>query len=231
MTAPRLEFGEVFGGYGGGIVVHDVSAEVAAGEALCVVGRNGVGKSTLLKLLFGFLPLASGYVRFDGVDVTGLRPAERSRLGIGFCPQERVVFDDLSVLDNLTLMASSRRLDHLETCFARFPRLAERLSQTAGTLSGGERKILSFVRAFAENKPLVMLDEPTEGVQSENIGHMSELINQRKASGTAFVIVEQNLDFVAEVVDSYLVLDQGRTMLARRRDEVERAEIVEFLTV
>ena len=149
-----------------------MSGAVAAGEALCIVGRNGVGKSTLLKLLFGQLPCRAGSIRFEGRDVQAFEATARRSLGISYCPQERPVFDDLSVRDNLTLMRPDRRVDAFEPLFARFPVLGRRLAQHAGTLSGGEKKMLSFVRGFAEAQPLLLVDEPSEGVQWENIVHM-----------------------------------------------------------
>ena len=117
------------------------------------------------------------------MDLAGKKPEEMSSLGITFCPQERVVFGELSVLENLILMRGNRDITHLEEYFEHFPILAERLSQDAGTLSGGERKILSFVRALSEGRELLMLDEPTEGVQRENILHIAKLISERKKSG------------------------------------------------
>ena len=231
MTAPAFEFSGVTGGYGASVVVRGLDGRVAAGEALCVLGRNGVGKSTLLKLLYGFLPLRAGQVRSQGVDLAGLEPARRSRRGIAFCPQERVVFDDLTVRDNLTLMDPARRLDRLDPYFRRFPRLPERLGQRAGTLSGGERKLLSFVRGLAEDRPVTLLDEPSEGVQREHVRHMAELIADRKAAGRAFVIVEQNWILVDAVADHFLVLDQGRAVLAGGRADVTREAIVAHLRI
>jgi len=230
-TAPSFEFSGVTGGYGGSVVVRDLGGGVARGEVLCVLGRNGVGKSTLMKLLFGFLPLLAGAVKSQGIDLVGLDPAERSRRGIAFGPQERIVFDDLTVRDNLTLMHPGRRLDHLEPYFHSFPRLGERLGQRAGTLSGGERKLLSFARALAEDKPVTLLDEPSEGVQQENVRRMAELIAARKAAGGAFVIVEQNWTLVEAIADHYLVLDQGRAVLAGNRAEVTREAIVAHLKI
>ena len=229
--APVFEFTGVTGGYGSSVIVRGLGAAVAAGEVLGVLGRNGVGKSTLLKLLHGFLPLRDGEIRHRGVDIRALAPAERSRRGISFAPQERIVFDDLSVRDNLWLMHPGRRLDDLEPYFRRFPRLRDRLGQRAGTLSGGERKLLSFVRAFAEDASLVLLDEPSEGVQRENVEHMIALIKARQAAGTAFVLVEQNLAFTEAVASRYLVLDQGRAVLAGERDAVTRDAIVAHLGV
>ena len=231
MTAPPLlRFAGVRGGYDGSVVVRGVDGEVGRGEALCVLGRNGVGKSTLLKLLLGYLR-GSGEVVFDDRPIEALDPAERSRRGIAYAPQERVVFDDLSVVDNLTLMRADRRLDGFAPYFERFPRLRQRLTQLAGTLSGGERKLLSFVRALAEDKPLTLLDEPSEGVQRENIEHMAALIAARRREGGAFILVEQNLDLVSAVADRITVLDQGRTVLAGTAAEIPRSAILRHLGV
>ena len=132
---PVFEFAGITGGYASSVVVRGLGGAVAPGEVLGVLGRNGVGKSTLLKLLHGFLPLRDGEIRHRGLDIRALAPAERSRRGITFAPQERIVFDDLSVRDNLWLMHPGRRLGDLEPYFQRFPRLRERLGQRAGTLS------------------------------------------------------------------------------------------------
>jgi ABC-type branched-subunit amino acid transport system ATPase component len=229
--AARLEFDGVVGGYGGVVVVRGVSGAVAAGEVLCVIGRNGVGKSTLMKMLFGQLPCRAGNVRFEGRAVERLGATERRAIGIGYCPQERPVFDDLSVRDNLTLMRPDRRLDAFEPLFARFPILARRLAQHAGTLSGGEKKILSFARGLAEAQPLLLLDEPSEGVQWENIVHIAALIGAAKAGGDSFVVVEQNLAFAELVADRYLVIEQGRVVLDGRRDDIPRDRLLQFLHV
>ena len=228
---PAFDFEDVTGGYGTSIVVRGLTGGVARGEALCVLGRNGVGKTTLLRLLHGFLPLARGTVRCAGRDLVDLDSARRTALGISFAPQERSVFDDLTVHENLTLMHPRRPLTKLDAYFGRFPRLAERLGQHAGTLSGGERKLLSLVRVLAEERPVALMDEPAEGVQPENVRHMAALIAQRKAAGAAFVIVEQNLELVEAIADRYLVLDQGRAVQAGDRSTLRRAELVAHLRV
>ena len=227
----RLEFEGLVGGYGDVAVVRGISGAVAAGEVLCVIGRNGVGKSSLLKLLFGQLPCRAGSVRFEGRAIERLEASQRRTLGISYCPQERPVFDDLSVRDNLTLMRQGRSLDAFALLFTRFPILAQRLGQHAGTLSGGEKKILSFVRGLAEAQPLLLLDEPSEGVQWENIVYMAELIGAAKAAGTSFVVVEQNLAFAELIADRYLVMEQGRSVLDGRRADVERDQLLRYLHV
>jgi branched-chain amino acid transport system ATP-binding protein len=229
--APRLAFDAVVGGYGGVAVVRGVSGAVAPGEVLCVIGRNGVGKSTLMKLLFGELPCREGSVRLEGRAIERLETAQRHALGIGYCPQERPVFDDLSVRDNLTLMRADRGLGAFAPLFARFPVLERRLEQHAGTLSGGEKKLLSFVRGLAEAPSLLLLDEPSEGVQWENIVHMAALIATAKAAGTAFVVVEQNLAFAELIADRYLAIEQGTVALAGARDEIGREQLLAHLHV
>ena len=227
----RLAFADVAGGYGDVDVVRAVSGAVGAGEALCVIGRNGVGKSTLLKLLFGQLACRAGSIRFEGREVQTLEATRRRALGISYCPQERPVFDDLSVRDNLTLMRPDRRVDVFEPFFARFPVLGRRLSQHAGTLSGGEKKMLSFVRGVAEAQPLLLVDEPSEGVQWENILHMAALVEEAKAAGRALVVVEQNLAFAERIADRYLVIDQGRVVLEGRAGEIGREQLLAHLRV
>jgi len=227
----RLDFDGVAGGYGDADVVRGVSGAVAAGETLCVVGRNGVGKSTFLKLLFGELACRAGSVRFEGREVAALDASARRALGIGYCPQERPVFDDLSVRDNLTLMRADRSVDAFAPLFRRFPVLGRRLAQHAGTLSGGEKKMLSFARGHAEALPLWLLDEPSEGVQWENVVQMAELVDEAKAAGRALVVVEQNLAFAERIADRYLVIDQGRVVLEGRAGTIDRVRLLAHLHV
>lgn len=229
--AVRLRFDSVAGGYGDVDVVRGVSGQVARGEVLCIIGRNGVGKSTLLKLLFGQLPCRSGSIHLEGHAIERLEASQRRARGVSYCPQERSVFDELSVRDNLTLMRADRRLDAFEPLFKRFPILPRRLGQHAGTLSGGEKKILSFVRGLSEAQPLLLLDEPSEGVQWENIEHMAAAIREAKAAGTSFVVVEQNLAFAERIADAYLVVDQGRAVREGRHGEIERQQLLAHLHV
>ena len=231
MTGGRLAFEAVTGGYGSTTVVRDLSGAADSGEVLCVLGRNGVGKSTLMKLLLGYLPCRSGRVMLDGKPISQLDPSARRRGGMTYCPQERPVFDDLSVRDNLTLMRASRQLSAFRPYFDRFPILERRLTQHAGTLSGGEKKILSFVRGLAEDQPVVLLDEPSEGVQWENILHMTAMIAEKKASGGAFIVVEQNLAFAERIADRYLIMDQGRAVLEGSSLTITRDRILDHLHV
>jgi branched-chain amino acid transport system ATP-binding protein len=231
VSAKLLAFDDLAGGYGTTTIVRGVAGAVAAGEVLCVLGRNGVGKSTLMKLLAGHLRPWRGAVRFGDRPIAALDPARRRALGMTYCPQERIVFDDLSVRDNLFLMRADRSTAPLMPYFAGFPILVRRLGLNAGTLSGGEKKILSFVRGCFEGAPLVLIDEPTEGVQLENIEHMRALIAEQRARGTAFVVVEQNLAFAEAVADRYLVMDQGRVVLEGARGEIGRDALLAHLQV
>ena len=161
--SPVLRLDNISGGYGDIKVVSGVSLAVSAGEVACITGRNGVGKTTLMRMIAGFLPVMNGQVVLKDRQLGELKPHQRNRLGLAYAPQENVVFDDLSVRENLTLHHANRSLERYGDLFAAFPRMEERLEQKAGTLSGGERKILSFCRTLAEQSDLVLLDEPTRG--------------------------------------------------------------------
>ena len=213
MSETLFSFDRVTGGYGATTVVRGVDGGVAAGEACCVLGRNGVGKTTLMRLLTGHLPLQSGAVRFAGRSLDGLAPDARHRLGLVYCPQDRPVFDNLSVRENLTLMGAVDA-DRHAPLLAAFPILEARMAQWAGTLSGGERKILSFVRGIAETGRLLLLDEPSEGVQQENVERMAGFLHEAKAAGRGLLIVEQNLAFALEIADRVIVMDHGEVVLA-----------------
>lgn len=226
----RFEFRGLVAGYGGTTILRGIAGAVAAGEVLFVLGRNGVGKSTLMKALMGFLPCREGAVRLDGREIGGLAPPERRRAGITYCPQERAVFDELSVADNLFLTAPPGAAARLAPLAERFPILARRREQRAGTLSGGEKKILSFVRGAIEDHSLVLLDEPTEGVQAENIERMEAVVREQCAAGTAFVVVEQNLAMAERLADRWLVMDKGQ-VVAEGSGRPERAAIIAHIQV
>ena len=209
MSDNVIQIEGVTGGYGDLIVVRDISFNVRAGETISITGRNGVGKTTFIKILSGSLPLSGGKIEFRGVNLSNMAEHKRFNLGISYAPQERIVFDDLSVEDNLTLHYQETDLDRYEDFFDKFPRLKERLKQRAGTLSGGEKKLLSFTRAVAEPTELVLLDEPTEGVQFDNINHMSQIISNECSKGRAFIVVDQNLSFLESITDAVHLIDHG----------------------
>jgi ABC-type branched-subunit amino acid transport system ATPase component len=226
----RCEFEGLVGGYGSSMILRGIAGAVAPGEVLFVLGRNGVGKSTLMKVLMGFLPSRAGSVRLEGREITALAPPERRRAGITYCPQEGAVFGQLNVQDNLFLMAPPAAAARLAALADRFPLLRRRREQRAGTLSGGEKKILSFVRGAIEDHSLVLLDEPTEGVQAENIERMESVIVEQRASGTSFVIVEQNLAMAERLADRWLVMDKGQ-IVAEGAGRPERDAILAHIQV
>ena len=229
MSGARLSIDGLVGGHGEITVIRDFSAAIGPGEIAFVTGRNGVGKSTLVKLVAGHLPIRAGRVTFRGRDLTSAPGHWRRRLGMGYAPQEGIVFNELTVAENLTLQYESRSLARYEALFALYPFLRERLAQRAGTLSGGEKKILSFCRALAEETELVILDEPTEGVQAENISRMAEAIGRAAESGRAFFIVEQNLNLIEETADRVYLLDHGRCALDAPNGPGLRASLLERL--
>lgn len=227
----NMVFDKVVCGYGDTVVIRGVSGEVQPGEVLAVVGRNGVGKSTLLKALAGQLPLTSGAITWNGTDISPNALYSRLGLGIAYTPQDNVVFGELSVADNLWLHLNDRKTGRYQDLFEQFPLLRNRLGQRAGSLSGGERKLLSFTRTLGLEARLSMLDEPTEGVQPENIERMAAAVNQRKAKGASFIIVEQNLEFVSAIATKVIVLDHGEVVLQGSYPEIGREQIEQHMVV
>ena len=226
-----FQFDKIVAGYADTTVLRGVSGSLQRGQVLAVLGRNGVGKTTLLRALSGFLPLMQGRISYEGRDLASVPAYERLATGIAYSPQEDTVFTELSVGENLRLHLSTSSLERYQKYFEAFPRLRERLAQRAGSLSGGERKLLAFTRTLALNAPLSLIDEPTEGVQPENIDRMARLIQARRAEGAAFVVVEQNLSFVFDVADHILLLDHGEMVLAGRSSDFTRGDLEEKLAV
>lgn len=228
---PSLIFRDVVAGYGDTMVLRGVSGEVGRGEVLGILGRNGVGKTTLMRALTGNIALAKGDVSWNGRSIARI-PAHACRgLGISYAPQERMVFDSLSVADNLTIGFPNRDLGRFDLALQTFPRIKERLKQQAGKLSGGEKKLLSFARVLTEKSALTLIDEPSEGVQHENLERMAALIRQRTAEGASFIVVEQNISFLALIADHFMALDHGETVLNAVAAEVTKESLEEVLTV
>jgi ABC-type branched-subunit amino acid transport system ATPase component len=208
-------------GYGQATVIRDVSLAIGPGEALALLGKNGMGKSTLLKGLLGFLPRQGGRVVFDGAAVPAGQPHLLAARGIAYAPQEQAVFQDLSVEDNLRVAVAGRLAFRrgLERIAGYFPFIAERLRQKAGTLSGGEQKMLILGRALMARPRLLLLDEITEGLQPSVIERISGvLLAERKASAMSMLIVEQNVSFALRTADRYAVLERGELGAQDRTD-------------
>jgi branched-chain amino acid transport system ATP-binding protein len=212
MSAPALQVERLVAGYGEAMVLREVSFAVAPGEILAVLGKNGMGKSTLLKTVMGFLPARQGRVRLSGVDVTGRPPHLVARSGVAYAPQEFTLFQDLTVEENLRLGVPSdadyrARVAMLEGVF---PRMLERLRQRAGTLSGGEQKMLLMSRALLARPKVMLVDEISEGLQPTMIDRMAEALRAARAThGVAILLVEQHLSFALSVADRYAVLKLG----------------------
>ncbi|NGN41637.1 amidase [Mesorhizobium sp. CGMCC 1.15528] len=222
------------GGYGDIQILRGVSLMISEGESVGVLGQNGMGKSTLLKTLMGYLPATAGHVRFDGDDITRLAPFERGRLGIGYVPQGRGIFPHLSVRDNIRIAwnrdcASSDAEEAVANAVADFPRLERLLDRPGGALSGGEQQLLALARCLAAEPSVVLLDEPTEGIQPSIIQEMAETLNRiRKETGLTILVVEQNLEFLTDVCDRLVVMERGEIPDPTGHD-ASSAEIESFM--
>jgi branched-chain amino acid transport system ATP-binding protein len=201
--------------YGAGYVIQGVSLSVAAGSVACVLGRNGVGKTTLIRTAIAFTPARRGRVIMDRKDVTRWPAYRIVREGMTLVPQGRRIFPSLTVAENLQIAcrASSGRAVPVwneDAVFALFPRLRERQTNRAGTLSGGEQQMLALARALVGNPRVLLMDEPSEGLSPHLVEELKALIRQLKANALAVLLVEQNLSFALDVADHVYVMDKGR---------------------
>ena len=211
-------------GYGRVRIVNGVSFEVDTGEILAIIGRNGVGKTTLMKTLIGGIQLMDGRIEFGGHDVAKLGSAQRARLGIGFVPQGRGIFSRMSVADNLILgkaIGRAQRQPNFERVYRFFPILRERLQQRAGSMSGGQQQQLAIGQILVGNPRLILLDEPSEGIQPNIVQRIAEIIRRlRDEQGLTVIIVEQNLTLIQAVADRCIVMDKGTVVAQVGRDEI-----------
>jgi branched-chain amino acid transport system ATP-binding protein len=210
--AATLEVNALTSGYGEAIVVRGVSITVAPGEIVALLGKNGMGKSTLLKTVMGFLPAREGRVVLHGQDVTGTPPHRIARQAIAYTPQEQAIFQDLSVADNLRL--GQLETDWFDEEYTRigqiFPFLRERARQRAGTLSGGEQKMLLIARALMARPKLMLVDEISEGLQPSIVERLSHaLVAERERTRVSMLLIEQNVRFALDVADRWAVLKLG----------------------
>jgi len=201
--------------YGGSHILRDVAFDAPVGEVTVVLGRNGVGKTTLLKSLMGVVATRSGTMALDGQDLAGLAPYQRVRRGVGYVPQGREIFGRLTVMDNLRMGLASRpaRSTLPEELFELFPVLAQMRGRRGGDLSGGQQQQLAIARALAPGPRLLLLDEPTEGIQPSVIKDIGRVIRKLADRGSmAIVLVEQFYDFAAELADRYVVMERGEVI-------------------
>jgi urea transport system ATP-binding protein len=226
-----LEISQINQFYGGSHTLWDAQLSVPAGGCVCLMGRNGVGKTTLLKVIMGLLPARSGSLKFDGKEMVGLKPEKRARLGIGYVPQGREIFADLTVEENLRVgLAAKGRRTLPEKIFALFPVLKKMLGRRGGDLSGGQQQQLAIGRALASEPKLIILDEPCEGIQPNIVHEIGDVIMKLNEEGIAVLLVEQKLPFARRVARSFCMMDRGRTVasgeIAGLNDEIVRQHLI-----
>ncbi len=211
--------------YGKAHILFDVTLDVGAGEVVVLLGRNGAGKSTTLKSIIGMVPLQKGRIRFDGSDITRLKPHEIARLGLGYVPEERRIFTDLTVLENLEVGRQPPREGVATWDFERigrlFPNLAQMPERLGGRMSGGEQQMLTIGRTLMGNPRCILLDEPSEGVAPVIVDQMAEAIGELKTQGVAILLSEQNLRFAQEVADRAYIIEKGRIRFSGTMAELD----------
>jgi branched-chain amino acid transport system ATP-binding protein len=214
MAEPLLAIDTLRAGYGESVVLDGISLALPAGGSLAVLGRNGVGKTTLLLTIMGFTRVASGSMRWRGRDIARLAPHRRARLGIGWVAQEREIFPSLTVEENLTVAAQPGRWD-VPAVYRLFPRLAERRRNMGSHLSGGEQQMLAIARALTTNPALLLLDEPLEGLAPIIVDELAAAIGRMMADeGTAIVLVEQHTDVALSLAREAVVIERGTIALS-----------------
>ncbi len=216
-------------GYGRIPILAGVDMTMEEGEYLGILGHNGMGKTTLMRTLMGHLPATAGTVEFAGKTITGMKPYERSRLGLGLVPQGREIFPELSVMENLRMgLASAPREDKavIDTVLEDFPRLVRLLDRRGGALSGGEQQLLALARCLCTRPRLILLDEPTEGIQPSIIEEMIEtLLALKDRWKLSLIVVEQNLEFITALSERILHIQKGRMTGELDRDAVLSGEM------
>jgi urea transport system ATP-binding protein len=226
--------------YGESQVLWDVSLDVPPGGVVCLMGRNGVGKTTLLKSVMGLLPARSGQILFDGRDLGRLRPEERAACGIGYVPQGREIFPNLTVAENLRVgylgrpaSAGNGRATQadVEQVFELFPKLRDLLSRNGGVLSGGEQQQLAIARVLLARPKLLLMDEPTEGIQPNVILQIEDAIQRIKERGIAVLLVEQYLEFAWRLASSYAIMRKGAIVSRGSTSELRHDVVRQHLTV
>lgn len=224
-----LDINGLRSGYGRIPILAGVTLNVAEGEFLGILGHNGMGKTTLMNTIMGHLPATAGTIRFDGQDITKLPPHKRALAGLGLVPQGRQIFPDLTVHENLRMgMAGSVDEDMalMDEILALFPRLQRLLDRRGGALSGGEQQLLALARCLCARPKLVLLDEPTEGIQPSILEEIVETLKKLRSKGLSLVLVEQNLEFIAALSGRVLIIQKGAITGELKPEDLKNPETV-----
>ncbi len=221
--------------YGASHTLRGVSLTAMKGEVTCILGRNGVGKTSLLRAIFGLNPIRSGHISWEGRELTHLPPHERARAGLALVPQGREIFPRLSVLENLATGFATlpRSLRHIpDDIFTLFPVLKDMLGRRGGDLSGGQQQQLAIARALVARPHLLILDEPTEGIQPSIIKDIGRVIERLAGRGDmAILLVEQYFEFARDLAQAYVVMQRGEVVLSGRQSDMDEAATRAYLTV
>ena len=228
-----LRINEVRAGYGATPILFGVSLEVRAGEAVALLGKNGMGKTTLMKTAMGFLKPWRGTIEFDGRDLTRLTPHQIARLGVGLVPENRRIFPGLTVRENLELglsavadRSAAVRRRRLEEVFHHFPRLSERIDQPGKTLSGGEQQMLAIARVMMAGAKIILMDEPTQGLAPAFIRHIRDMIGELKRLGVTVLLVEQNARMALSVCDRGYIMEKGLIVFEAAATELRDSPVI-----
>jgi urea transport system ATP-binding protein len=231
---PVLKVSSLDVAYGRAQVIFGVSLEVPAGSLVCVMGRNGVGKTTLLNAIMGVLHPTAGSIEFEGEPITRVPTYDRVRRGMGYCPQGHETFPQLTVFENLqvTWEAAKGKKGAIDEALDIFPRLRPFLKRRAGFLSGGQQQMLAMARALVTGPKMLILDEPTEGIQPSIVAEIEEVIERlHTEAGLAILLVEQYIDTAIKLADSFVVLDAGLVAHAGTAADLHDADLVRLLAV
>jgi branched-chain amino acid transport system ATP-binding protein len=227
-----LRIDDLHAGYGATPILFGVSLDVRAGEAVALLGKNGMGKTTLMKTAIGFLKPSRGAIEFEGRDLTRLTPHDIARLGVGLVPENRRIFPGLSVRENLELGLSAAadrsaavRERRLAEVFRHFPRLGERIAQPGKTLSGGEQQMLAIARVMMAGARLILMDEPTQGLAPAFIRHIRDMILELKRLGVTVLLVEQNARVALSVCDRGYIMEKGLIVFEASSHELRESPV------
>ena len=221
-----LQVQDIHASYGAGEVLFGVSMEVKDDEVVCLLGRNGVGKSTTLKAIMGLVPTSTGTITFKGEDITRKRTDRIAKRGIGYVPEDREIFSFLTVRENLRMAEIAPKKTYRDKALAYFPKLSELLDQEGGSLSGGEQQMLAIARAVTGGADLMLLDEPSEGLAPVIRGELVRVIHELKKE-VAILLVEQNLHLTLELADRIYIMVSGAIAFMGTPQEVQESKAVE----